>query len=329
MTNALLATPQAQHKITTAVHNRFEKLGEQGYQFPEGYNATNAMQAAIAQISALKNVDRVTEDSIKKTLFDMLVQGLDPNKNQVYFIPYGPELQMQRSYFGTQQVLKRLPEIVDVSAFVVREGEEFVVDYAEDGGLTVVKHHTAFDKLDNDIVGAYALITKADGTKKYEVMTKKDIDTSWSQAKTKNVQNKFPAEMAKRTVINRAAKNIINTSSDSGVLTGAINGTTENEYDNEKVDVTPTTETTSSPILTQVAANVEKESEDNNHVIEDIEGNFEDVAKSEPITTADIIEADVEMPEVPFEPVTNESEPAQESLFNTLGELSEGGGVSE
>lgn len=45
--------------------------------------------------------------------------------------------------------------------------------------------------------------------------------------------------MAKRTVINRAAKAFINTSDDSDLLVQAINNSTENEYDNERVDVTP------------------------------------------------------------------------------------------
>src|SRR5699024_6054644 len=46
-------------------------------------------------------------------------------------------------------------------------------------------------------------------------------------------------EMAKRTVINRAAKAFINTSDDSDLLVEAINNSTENEYDNERVDITP------------------------------------------------------------------------------------------
>lgn len=56
------------------------------------------------------------------------------------------------------------------------------------------------------------------------------------------VQQNFGQEMAKRTVLNRAAKMFINTSDDSDLLSGAINQTTENEYDddrNERKDVTP------------------------------------------------------------------------------------------
>ena len=74
-------------------------------------------------------------------------------------------------------------------------------------------------------------------------MTKKEIDKSWSKAKTKNVQTDFPQEMAKRTVINRAAKSFINTSDDSDLLTESIKRTTENEYDNSRKDVTPEKQT--------------------------------------------------------------------------------------
>ena len=66
------------------------------------------------------------------------------------------------------------------------------------------------------------------------IVLSKEIDKSWSQAKTKNVQNNFPQEMAKRTVINRAAKQFFNTSDDNDLFIDAVNRTTENEYDNER-----------------------------------------------------------------------------------------------
>ncbi|RXA82095.1 recombinase RecT, partial [Enterococcus hirae] len=60
-----------------------------------------------------------------------------------------------------------------------------------------------------------------------------------SKAKTKSVQNDFPEEMAKRTVINRAAKPFINTSDDAELFSDAFNRTTENDYDYNRKDVTP------------------------------------------------------------------------------------------
>ena len=78
------------------------------------------------------------------------------------------------------------------------------------------------------------MIEKTDGEKILTIMTKKEIDKSWAQAKTKNVQNNFPQEMAKRTVINRAAKQFFNTSDDNDLFIDAVNRTTANEYDNER-----------------------------------------------------------------------------------------------
>lgn len=69
-----------------------------------------------------------------------------------------------------------------------------------------------------------------------------EIKTSWSQSSNAAVQNKYPQEMAKRTVINRAAKAFINTSDDSDLLIQAINRTTENEFENERKEINPEAE---------------------------------------------------------------------------------------
>jgi len=240
MSDLNIATTNGQQKVASVVTDEFKQLVEnQGYSVPDGYNVANALQGAVLTIGNDRNLATADLDSIKKTLFDMVVQGLSVSKTQAYFIKYGNQLQMQRSYFGTQAVLKRLPEIKDIKAHVVHSGDKFEIGY-EDGELVVKDHETSFENLDNEIIGVYAVITKDDGTKEYEVMTKKQIDASWSQAKTKNVQNKFPEEMAKRTVINRAAKNIVNTSTADDALVNSINGTTKNEFDEAEVkDVTP------------------------------------------------------------------------------------------
>ena len=80
------------------------------------------------------------------------------------------------------------------------------------------------------------MIKLEDGSINYTVMTKEEIDKSWQQSRSKNnkVQQNFGQEMAKRTVLNRAAKMFINTSDDSDLLTGAINNTTENEFEREE-----------------------------------------------------------------------------------------------
>ncbi|WP_370398660.1 recombinase RecT [Weissella sagaensis] len=303
-----IANTASQQLVANSVTADFKGLVQsQGFKFPDGYHVANALQEAVAMLPTVNGINKVSADSIKKTLFDMVVQGLSPAKTQVYFIAYGNQLQMQRSYFGTQQVLKRLKDIEDIQAYVVRKDEQFDVDYDDNGGLVVVAHHTDFMKLDNEIIGAYAVITKADGHKQYEVMTKKQIDTSWTQARTNNVHKKFPEEMAKRTVINRAAKNIINTSSDDDNLIAAINGTTANEFGDDPKDVTPqTVEKPKQNALSRMAKAAPKQAE-NPKEQKQVEPQKND-EKQQPVeqpesTSNDVSREDEQIPEEPVKDV--------------------------
>src|SRR5690625_972765 len=236
-----------QKDITDDVNRNLTRLQDEGLQLPANYNASNALKSAFFKLQEVKDrngkpaLEVCTKASVANALLDMVVQGLSPAKTQCYFIVYGNQLQLNRSYFGTQAVLKRLTNVKDIWANVIFKGDVF--DYEIVGGREkLLKHETNFLNRDNEILGAYAVVKTSDDEEILTVMTKKEIETSWTQAKTKNVQNKFPQEMAKRTVINRAAKAFINTSDDSDLLVEAINNSTENEYDNDRVDVTPVEE---------------------------------------------------------------------------------------
>ncbi|MGG4419193.1 RecT family recombinase [Bacillus subtilis] len=233
-----------QKDITDDVNKSLTRLQDDGLVLPSNYSSSNALKSAFFKLQEVrdKNGNRALEvcsrESIANSLLDMVVQGLSPAKTQCYFIVYGNQLQLNRSYFGTQAVLKRLTNVKDIWSNVIFDGDVF--DYEIVGGREkLLKHETKFQNRDNDILGAYAVIKTIEDEEILTVMTRKEIETSWTQAKTKSVQNKFPQEMAKRTVINRAAKSFINTSDDSDLLVQAINNSTENEYDNERVDVTP------------------------------------------------------------------------------------------
>lgn len=239
MTNQNQSVALIQKDITDAVSQNIERLQSEGLSLPQNYSHSNALKSAFFKLQ--ETVDRnskpalevCTKESIANALLDMVVQGLSPAKTQCYFIVYGSKLQLNRSYFGTQAVLKRLTNVKDIWANVIFEGDDFVYEI-DRGREKLVSHGTKFENRDNKILGAYAVIKNGDDEEILTVMTKKEIDASWSQGKTKNVQDKFPAEMAKRTVINRAAKAFINTSDDSDLLVEAINNTTENEYEERK-----------------------------------------------------------------------------------------------
>lgn len=246
MTNQV-AQQQKPTKLTDLVLDRVKQMQDtQDLSLPKNYNASNALNAAFLELQKAQDrnhrpaLEVCSHDSIVKSLLDMTLQGLSPAKDQCYFIVYGNELQMQRSYFGTVAAVKRLDGVKKVRAEVVHEKDDFEIGANEDMELVVKRFVPKFENQDNQIVGAFAMIKTDEGTD-FTVMTKKEIDQSWAQTRQKNnkVQQNFSQEMAKRTVLNRAAKMFINTSDDSDLLTGAINDTTSNEYDDERRDVTP------------------------------------------------------------------------------------------
>lgn len=237
-------TQMTQRSLDEQVIGNLNRLQEQGLEMPPGYSPQNALKSAFFELTnnsggnllqlAANNPE--TKISISNALLDMVIQGLSPAKKQCYFIKYGNKVQLMRSYFGTMAVLDRVTGGAEITPVVVREGDVFEI--AMDGpDLVVAKHETSFENLDNDIKAAYVVIKLANGKEVTTVMTKKQIDKSWSKAKTKNVQNDFPEEMAKRTVINRAAKYLINTSNDNDLFVQAAKDTLENEF--ERKDVTP------------------------------------------------------------------------------------------
>lgn len=233
-----------QKDITDQVSGKIKILENDGLKLPQNYNPSNALKSAffaMTNSSSGNLLEKCTPDSIANSLLDMVTQGLSPAKTQCYFIPYGNQLKLNRSYFGTQAVLKRLNNVKDVWANVIYDGDEFTLGIVK-GREILLEHNTKFENRDNDIKGVYAIIEKTDGEQVLTVMTRKEVEAAWSQGKTKNVQNKFPQEMAKRTVINRAAKPFINTSDDSDLLVQAINNTTEAEYENERKVAEPVEE---------------------------------------------------------------------------------------
>lgn len=262
MTNEL-----TQKQVTSNVANRIEAMKGEGLLIAPNYSVSNALSSAYY---ALKNsssgnlLQQCTQDSVYNALLEMVTQGLSPAKKQCYFIKYGSDVQLRMSYFGTIKVTKDLQDVKDVTANVVYEGDTLDVA-VENGRKKLVKHETDWRNADNPIIAAYCIITRTDGEEFLEVMTKKQIDKSWSKAKTKNVQIDFPDQMAMRTVINRAAKMFINTSNDNDLFAGAINNTIADEYEDgrQTKDVTPekSTETLDGILGVQAISEEEKAQE--------------------------------------------------------------------
>lgn len=322
----MTTTELTQKQITSNVSTRIGEMQNEGLMIAPNYSVSNALSSAYY---ALKNspsgnlLEKCTSESIYNALLDMVTQGLSPAKTQCYFVPYGSTVKLTRSYFGTMKVVKQLPEVKDIYAEVIYEGDDFKIKN-ENGRKVFVSHDTDWMNADNQIAGAYCIIEKEDGEKILTVMTKKEIDKSWAQAKTKNVQNNFPQEMAKRTVINRAAKQFFNTSDDNDLFVDAVNRTTENEYDNDRrvKEVEPVRD--EAETLDDLLKKPNKPIEGDNVV----DGEFTETTKTPSKTTEktanpdELVSTEYPAEEIPdFDEETGEIQEEQTALFEQIGDL--------
>ncbi len=215
---------------------------------PADYSVGNALKSAYLILNAVENKDGkkvmqdgkltgvVTTASVANAVLDMIIQGLNPAKRQLYFIVYGNQLTCQPSYFGYMAISQWVnPAIKDWGFNVVYEGDKFSYGI-HNGKASVIEHEQSLENVDKaNIKAAYAMALDRDGNPiKTEIMTIEEIHQSWKQSpmkpfdekgelKASSTHAKFPRDMALRTVIKKVAKFIINNSSDNALLLERIN----------------------------------------------------------------------------------------------------------
>lgn len=233
--------------VVDVVAGRMRQFQESGQlDLPVGYSPENAMKSAWLILQQTQTSEKkpvltaCTKDSIANSLLDMIVQGLNPAKEQGYFIAYGKRLTFQRSYFGNMALAKRVrPDITDIIAEVVYEGDTFKYKIVR-GRKEISDHEQSLENVDKKkIKAAYCIIVGADDRIiRQEIMTFDEIKQSWQMSRVKPVDEKgnikpgsthgkFTADMAKRTVISKACKPIINSSSDNHLFRQAVSRTQE------------------------------------------------------------------------------------------------------
>lgn len=205
----------------------FQRTGE--LRLPKDYSPENALKSAYIILSDPKNnlLAKCTKESVATALLKMVTWGLSPLKSQCYFIPYGDKLECTPDYSGNIALAKRYGGLKTIKANAIFEGDEFEFEVGMDGRRRVIKHKQTLGSIDSPVVGAYAVYELEDGTTDTEVMSIDMIHKAWGQGATKGnspAHRNFADQMAQKTVINRACKLLIRSSSDA-VLMGADSDT--------------------------------------------------------------------------------------------------------
>lgn len=231
--------------ISEQVLSRIEQFQKDGSMIlPKNYSVENHMKSAWLALQEVEDKEHhkalqiCTKESIANSLLDMVLQGLSVSKKQGYFIVYGNKLIFQRSYFGTIALAKCVGGIVsEPVANVIYEGDDFQYEInPKTAKVSIIKHSQKLENIDNSkIKGAYALVTLADGTTQVTIMSMQQIRAAWGQGVMKGnspAHKNFAEEMAKKTVIGRACKAIINSSDDAWLYDGK-----EDDADSDKASI--------------------------------------------------------------------------------------------
>lgn len=232
-----------------------DMVDKQELRLPDGYNAGTALRGAMLILQETKDkngqsaLQVCTKASVVNALLNMCIQGLQPEKKQCYFIAYGNQLQLFRSYFGTQCALRRaVPSVGKIVADVAHEGDKYEWDVNQLGERYITRITTdPIENMGKPYKFGFCNIYDTEGNLMASTtMSWANIEASWAQSKTYKFDDsphkKFPEEMSKRTLINRACKNILNSSTESiATIVAAFNQTTDSEYEAVNADEKPQT----------------------------------------------------------------------------------------
>lgn len=211
---------------------RVAEMRDQGeIDLPANYSVSNALKSAFLTIQNTtdKNKNPVlkscSKSSVMNAMLDTIIQGLQPSREQVYYVPFGKKLVAMRSYHGDVHLARQTANVKDVKPNLIYEGDELAVT-TEEGRTIIENHEQSWENMkDGNIVAAYAVVEfEDDRPNQYTIMRKEEIERAWAMRrgndKSKAHKN-FAGEMAKKTVVHRACKPLINNRDDSHLFKAA------------------------------------------------------------------------------------------------------------
>lgn len=182
---------------------------------PEGWSPAQVKRQALALLQADAKaggkISSCTPQSLILALSQAASMGLQLDTSDAYIIPYGREAQLSIGWQGLVKLAKRAGEIRDIEPEIVLSGERCTVQRASDGDRHGIVHEIPLERIEvrpENVVGAYCIITLADGSRTFEYVSRHDIDAARSASKASNSpawRNWF-GEMAKKFCVRRALK---------------------------------------------------------------------------------------------------------------------------
>jgi recombination protein RecT len=138
----------------------------------------HAFQMELYRNPKLQNCQK---NSLLQALMRCAELGLEPGSGSVYLIPYNGVAQVQVGVQGWLTLLWRSGKVENITYNLHREGDEFWYCVEETG---TAFHHKPKLEGEGEILGAYALVTLANGHIQLKYCNRREIESSKKASKS-------------------------------------------------------------------------------------------------------------------------------------------------
>ena len=178
---------------------------------PAHLKAGTFIRLALVDMRQNPKLAECSPESVISSIMDAARLGLTPGPlGHSHLVPYwnskmkGFECQLVPGYQGIIELVRRSGDVARIEAHVVHEQDDFDVQF---GTESRVHHRPCWNDDPGPVVGAYAVCYLKDGSFQFDFMTRAEIDAIRERSKAKfGPWVTDYAEMAKKTVLKRAAK---------------------------------------------------------------------------------------------------------------------------
>jgi recombination protein RecT len=195
-------------------------------------------RAALTALTNSPDIGQCTKESVFNALMKCAQDGLIPDNREAAIVKYGQVATYMPMVYGLIKRMRNSGEVKSVNAYIVYANDVF--DYEIINGVQNFRHKPCLEAERGEMILTYAVITLADGTPHVEVMMRADIEKARNAGKASQgpAWKNWYEEMAKKTVIHRAAKRVP-TSSDVEKLLARDTHVMLNGSDDEDGDKSP------------------------------------------------------------------------------------------
>lgn len=181
---------------------------------PKHINTDRFTRVALTAVRQNPKLQECSVPSLLGVFMTLAQLGLEPGVlGQAYILPFNNkklntvEAQLQISYKGMIELLRRTGQLKDIYAYTVYEKDEFEITYGLDRNLS---HKPNFKEGRGKIVGFYSAAILKDGTRAFEYMTLEEVTEHEKKYRLGQFQNsiwvKNLEEMAHKTVTKKMLK---------------------------------------------------------------------------------------------------------------------------